>query len=200
VTGGQTTRDLCNRHTVLVHWPGRSRVPEPADILVVCTGNVCRSPYIAAALRAALPDLTITSTGTSPMTGQAPGEFVARALAERGIQQDLAPARRLTRGQVRGARLIITAARVHRVAAIALDAAAAGRAFTLKELARVIDSERPGGVDAVVAQAAKRAQVPETTDHDDDLEDPFGLAWPAYQRMAAEVDTALTVLIPALGG
>ncbi|EEB82352.1 arsenate reductase/protein-tyrosine-phosphatase family protein, partial [Roseobacter sp. GAI101] len=34
-----------------------------SSILCVCTGNICRSPVAEAALRAALPDVEVTSAG-----------------------------------------------------------------------------------------------------------------------------------------
>lgn len=36
---------------------------KPKSILVVCYGNICRSPYLAAVLSAALPDVAVSSAG-----------------------------------------------------------------------------------------------------------------------------------------
>jgi protein-tyrosine phosphatase len=181
-------------------WLGRAHSAEYSDILLVCTGNVCRSPYIAAALRSARPELVIASAGTRALSGEPPTDLILRALADRGIpSSDLAVARTLTRSMVRGARLIVTATRLQRIHVVRLDRTARGRAFTLKELARVIDpASTERGVDAVVRCAVATANVAAATDFDDDLDDPFGLEWPAYGRMAAEVDVALTALVPAL--
>jgi protein-tyrosine phosphatase len=169
------------------------------DILVVCTGNVCRSPYIAALLGAGLPEMTITSAGIRAAVGERPGSDILRALALRNINADFVPSQNVTTRMVRNARLIVTATRMHRVKVVALDPSACARAFTLKELARVTSQEHPGrGLDAVVERGAAIANSGETIDYDDDLADPFGHGWPAYKKMAAEVDFALTVLIPAL--
>jgi protein-tyrosine phosphatase len=168
-------------------------------VLVVCTGNVCRSPYIAAELQRALPDLSVASAGTSALVGKIPGELVLRALEARGpLDRELVAARRISKAMVRRAALIVTATRAHRAAVVALDRSAADRAFTLKELARVMASAGTGlGVTGVAARAAEAART-EAFDHDDDLADPYGLEWPAYETMAAEVDAALAVLVPAL--
>jgi len=40
-----------------------SRAQRPRKILVVCHGNVCRSPYLQAVLQRALPELTVMSAG-----------------------------------------------------------------------------------------------------------------------------------------
>jgi protein-tyrosine phosphatase len=183
-------------------WLGHARSAEYSDILLVCTGNVCRSPYIAAALRSALPELVITSAGTRALSGEPPTDLILRALDDRGIPSgDLGAGRALTRSMVRGARLIVTATRLQRIHVVGLHRGAMGRAFTLKELARVIDpASTERGVDAVVQCAAATAHVTDATDFDDDLDDPFGLEWPAHEWMAAEVDAALAVLVPALTG
>lgn len=38
-------------------------VQRPQSILVICYGNICRSPYLEAVLREALPDMTVSSAG-----------------------------------------------------------------------------------------------------------------------------------------
>ena len=39
------------------------QMPRPRTILVVCHGNICRSPYLAAVLQRSLPDVRVTSAG-----------------------------------------------------------------------------------------------------------------------------------------
>ncbi|HMC55901.1 MAG TPA: hypothetical protein VKH19_12050 [Gemmatimonadaceae bacterium] len=53
-----------------LHWRRHARAtnavksrPRPRTILVVCHGNICRSPYLAAVLRRALRDVQIVSAG-----------------------------------------------------------------------------------------------------------------------------------------
>jgi protein-tyrosine phosphatase len=67
---GRTWRAL--RHTVerLLHPMRRSRArsrlseaPRPRRILVICLGNICRSPYLEAILRKQLPDIAVESGG-----------------------------------------------------------------------------------------------------------------------------------------
>jgi protein-tyrosine phosphatase len=40
-----------------------SRMDRPRSILVVCHGNICRSPYLQAVLQRALPDIAVSSAG-----------------------------------------------------------------------------------------------------------------------------------------
>jgi len=180
-----------------VPWLARIPARQRSDILVVCTGNVCRSPYIAAVLHAALPALRIAAAGTAPLLGALPDDQVRRALAERGISADFEPARPLTRQLVRDARLVVAATRLHRAEIVTRQPRAVEHTFTLKELARVIQPS-DDDLDAVVVRARAAARADDLRDYDDDLADPFGLDWPAYEKMAAEVDAALAVLIPAL--
>ncbi|RCV91019.1 low molecular weight protein-tyrosine-phosphatase [Billgrantia montanilacus] len=50
-------------------------------ILVVCTGNICRSPVAEVMLQQRLPHLTVTSAGLGALIGQ-PVDAQARRLAE----------------------------------------------------------------------------------------------------------------------
>ncbi|EWH02436.1 low molecular weight protein-tyrosine-phosphatase [Halomonas sp. BC04] len=50
-------------------------------ILIVCTGNICRSPVAAAMLQQRLPHLTVTSAGLGALAGQSV-DAQARRLAE----------------------------------------------------------------------------------------------------------------------
>jgi len=48
------------------HWLALARVAQgsrPRTILVVCYGNICRSPYLQAVLQRALPDIAVSSAG-----------------------------------------------------------------------------------------------------------------------------------------
>lgn len=172
-----------------------------SDVLVVCTGNVCRSPYVAARLTVELPGLTVGSGGTGALVGEPPTEETEGLLLQHGIRVDGAVARSVDRAQLRGARLIVTAARRHRVEIGRLLPAAADRAYTLRELARILRSRgRPEGlgVDGVLATARDSVEHGEDVDHDDDLVDPYGRSEDTYFRMASEADEALAVLVPAL--
>src|SRR5436190_12345923 len=120
-----------------------------AFILVVCTGNVCRSPIAEGALRAALrrmlgtraPD--VASAGTSGWEGSAAMPESIEAAAERGIDISGHVARRLTRGHVADADVVIAMAAEHRDAVARAMPEASSRAFTLKELVRLLEALPP---------------------------------------------------------
>ncbi len=173
----------------------------PSDVLVVCTGNVCRSPYVAARLAVELPDLTVVSAGTGALVGEQPVVEVQALLAEQGIATDGMVARSVDRAQVRGARLILTAARRHRVEISRLVPTAADRTYTVLELARVLRAEgepRGIGLDGVLAAARQATAEDGGRDLEDDLDDPYRLSERHFIQMALDVETALGVLAPAL--
>lgn len=58
--------------------------PLPGPVLVVCTGNICRSPFAAGALRLLVPGLEVSSAGTGALVGQEMDPPMARQLASRG--------------------------------------------------------------------------------------------------------------------
>jgi protein-tyrosine-phosphatase len=129
-----------------------------------------------------------------------PDDLLLKALADQGCDgSGIGPAQQLTDKLVRRSRLIITAARMHRAFVVSLDKKAAHRTYTLKELAHLLDPSPGGlGVDGVLAQAALRAATVSAAGIDEDLADPYGQLWPAYQRMAGDVAAAMDVLVPAL--
>lgn len=109
----------------------------PARLLVVCTGNVCRSPAAVAVLRRAFPDAVVTSAGTRALVGAPADERIARVAEAHGLFLWGHHAAQLTREMVAEADLVLTAAREHRSAAVALEPGALRRAFTLLSLIHI---------------------------------------------------------------
>lgn len=76
-------------------------------ILVVCIGNICRSPVAEAMLRQALPNKQLSSAGLGALVGQGV-EPTARELAEaEGLDVTDHRARQLTREMLTDADLIL---------------------------------------------------------------------------------------------
>ncbi|MDB4870298.1 MAG: Phosphotyrosine protein phosphatase superfamily [Gemmatimonadales bacterium] len=83
-----------------------SRVQRPREILVVCYGNVCRSPYLQAVLQRALPDLAVKSAGFFGSDRAVPEISVALS-AKRGLDLSRYRSRPLTQSTVGTADLVI---------------------------------------------------------------------------------------------
>lgn len=180
-------------------------------ILVVCTGNVCRSPYIEGRFRAALRDsgIKVTSAGTRALVGHPMDPGSRAQLAAEGGCAERFRARQLTVDLVAGADLILASAREHRSAAARMHPSALRKAITLRDFADLLEGitstdvrarGEPGTWVSQVLKAAlaRRAVVPARQDTIDIL-DPIGRPQHAFKEMAAQVDDALRIVIPVLG-
>lgn len=67
-----------------------------SSVLVVCVGNVCRSPVGERLLAAACPDLRFGSAGIGALTGHGPDESSTEIAAENGISLEGHIARQFT--------------------------------------------------------------------------------------------------------
>ena len=112
------------------------------DVLVVCTANMIRSPLAELYLREKFADLSITvrSAGTHPAPGDGMTRRARDAAKALGLSMTDAEAHRpqlLTREMVEQADIILGASRIHRSACVRMDLSALGRAFTMREFARL---------------------------------------------------------------
>ena len=184
-----------------------------ASILVVCTGNICRSPIAEGFLRRSFTDrgvdIDVSSAGTAGLDGsEAMPESVAAAL-ERGADVQSHRARRLLQSMVEEADVVVGMAAEHRDGIVAMVPEAAERAFTLKELVRLLESLGPADPDASVeenvanrvAQAsAARASGAAQNLYDLDVPDPLGLGVESYRAVAWELDEWCGRLVDGLLG
>ncbi|WP_282041301.1 low molecular weight protein-tyrosine-phosphatase [Halomonas alimentaria] len=100
-------------------------------ILVVCTGNICRSPVAEAMLRRALPGKQLSSAGLGALVGQGV-EPTARELAEAdGLDVTDHQARQLTREMLAQADLILVMSTGQRRAVGELAPEALGKTMLL---------------------------------------------------------------------
>jgi protein-tyrosine phosphatase len=78
------------------------------SVLVVCIGNICRSPMAHILLANALPQLTVSSAGTGALIGH-PADPTARELmAARGLDLSEHRARQITQPMCAQVDLILT--------------------------------------------------------------------------------------------
>lgn len=183
------------------------------SILVICTGNICRSPIAEGLLRDAL-DLRfaerapeVSSAGTSGLEGSGAMPESVQAAAELGVDIDGHVARRLTAAIADRSDLLLCMASEHREM-LAAGSDRDDRTFTLKELVRLLEVLPAPTPDAgpesmgerIVAAnlARRRGAVPPS--RDDDVADPLGQPLEAYRSIAWELDTWIQRLVNGLFG
>ena len=181
------------------------------SILVVCTGNVCRSPIAEGFLRAALTRRmgddapAVSSAGTAGWDGSAAMVESVQAARERGVEIGAHVARRLEASHLAGADLIVTMAAEHRDAVAGWAPETADRVFTLKELVRLVESMAPVTPSTdirsrVAAAAERRRQGFVGNPLDDDVVDPLGMPLDSYRAIAWELDEWTERLADGLAG
>ena len=111
-------------------------------ILIVCTGNICRSPLAEQLLRENLRnagiDAVVTSAGTHAMTGSAMTPEAAALSTQYGASNTDHVARQLTEQLIADADLVLTATRDHRRDVVILLPKATRYTFTLNQFARLV--------------------------------------------------------------
>ena len=188
------------------------RTPSPAfTVLLVCTGNICRSALAERLGRAFLDEILgdrsdvirLVSAGTRAMVGSAmhpDSELVLRGL---GAEPDDFRARQFDGRMAAEADLVLTMTRAHRRDVLHGAPRALARTFTLREAAdllRLVDDAEPDGVDfldrardLVAAMAATRSR--RQSAQDDDVRDPIGLPLEVHQEVGeAIVESLLPIL------
>ena len=184
-------------------------------MLVICTGNICRSPIAEGSLRGALnarfgPDAPcVDSAGTQGWEGSPAQPGSVAAAAERGIDITRHVARLLTAEMLADADLVLAMAGEHSEVVGRMDPEVrAARTFTLKELVRLLEALPP--VEAGTVVGSLRARVAQANElreggfagnpHDHDVADPLGQPQHAYGAIAWELDAWIDRLMTGLFG
>ena len=191
--------------------------PTPGRVLTVCTGNICRSPFLERALQAELDrswgrgEIEVASGGTGALAGH-PMEPQARALLEaQGYAADGFVARDLTTMMVADADLVLTATRAHRGTVMTLHPKAVRYTFTFREFAHLAsgltdDELRGDGGDqprdhvarVVTLAAGQRGMGAPLADADADVVDPYRRPVQVFQEMTAQIMASLPAVVRAL--
>lgn len=186
-------------------------------ILIVCTGNICRSPfaerlgraYLDAALGADAGSIELTSAGTRAVVGSPMHADTALVLRGFGGEPDGHVARQVDERLAGSADLTLTMTRVQRREVLALAPRALARTFTLREAAALLslldpEGDVPGDTLADRTRALVRqlstARSRRSDDREDDVPDPIGRPLDVHEGVGEAIATALLPLLQRLAG
>lgn len=179
-------------------------------ILIVCTGNTCRSPMAEAMLRKLAGDnglpVEVRSAGVSAMNGLPISRHAAETLRKRGVPLPGASSS-LTSAEAEWADWILTMTSGHKQAVIERFPAAAGKTYTLKEFSLNGDPAMDdiAEIDRLYAEWQLKRSLGQKLSEADlerlrelqlklpdfDIADPYGGPPELYERCADEIFEAL---------
>ena len=177
------------------------------DMLILCTGNICRSPMAEAFLRHRLEDLGVPAHVHSAglLDDGRPAASEGVLLLERmGLDTSGHRSRRMTAAMLERADLVLCMAREHVREAVLLSPDVWPRSFTLKEIVRRAERAGPRAAHqpfdewlAKVHAGRSKSELLGSSD-DDDVADPIGGSPSVYQGTADEIGELVDRLV-ALG-
>lgn len=183
----------------------------PFEILVVCTGNVCRSPAVERLLTGRLGlTVRVSSAGTHALVGEPITDPMLALLQTPSVDGGGFQARLLSEPLLRAADLVLPLTRAHRSLVVEMWPAAVRRTFTLREFARLLGQLDPAALPDGTPAERLRAAVPLTAAQrgrvrvearEDDVVDPYGAGPEVYdvsfRQMIPAVETIVRVARPA---
>ncbi len=177
-----------------------SRVTRPGgEILVVCTGNVCRSPFIERRLQQLFrsTEIGVSSAGTEALVGAPMDERAAAQLTKAGGDPVGFVARQLEPDLIARADLVLAATRRHRGAIAVMSPGALRVTFALGDFADLVDGlsrydleehaphERVRQVAELAAR--RRSVVAPRAARTVDIVDPYGRPNAVFASMAGHI-------------
>lgn len=175
-----------------------------SSILMVCTGNICRSPVGEVVLQSQLPEgVSVRSAGThAPVGRPAAPETSAFLARELHVELDHV-AQQLTKQHAESSDLIITMTAEHRAWVARTAPRSVRRTFTLREIeqiaAQLPESDSSLTLQEFVASASTlRARVVTGEDSDLDIADPYGGPSEAYEASFQQILNSVSRLAASL--
>lgn len=164
-------------------------------ILIVCTGNICRSPFGEIVLRERLAGtgIDVSSAGIGALEGHPVEPAMVVELEKRGMRADGFRAHQIDAFDVQDADLILVMSRRQR-RFITEEWPRAAKKTVLMGAAPAIADELVGPDPSGAVQAVARRSNADVVE----VEDPYRKDPGVFSRVADEIDAAATALADAL--
>lgn len=173
------------------------------NIVMVCTGNICRSPMAEVMLRDALQrcgadDVEVVSAGTWAGMGSPATAEAVEVMGKRDIDLSEHRSQPVTAELLEGADLIIAMTSVHAREIGQVSPTALDKTLLMKELVEIeVDTPAADALRDVRLAALLGGKRPEPR-RALDLDDPMGLPVGAYERTAEYIDAGVARLVEVL--
>jgi UDP-perosamine 4-acetyltransferase len=171
-------------------------------VLVLCTGNLCRSPVAEALLRRDLAkagiEADVSSAGIAAPSGATPDKKVLRVAAEHGVDVTGHRSRRLEPDDVTSADLVLVMTRAQADQVLEMAPEAANRVVTLRAAAwkaRALAGRATMFATWASSLSADVPQAERASSASYDIADPIGRPLRRYREMADEVQASVTALV-----
>ena len=170
-------------------------------VVMVCTGNLCRSPMAEGLLRAAAErkgcDIEVSSLGTWAHFGYPAMPESVMVLKNKGIDITGHRSRPVDQAELRAADVVVAMTSVHVKELLNLAPDVKPKLVLMKELVELaLEGELPPTAEARVSRllGASRPKWRRALDLDDPIGKPIG----AYEKTATEIEMGVEVLVNAL--
>lgn len=171
-------------------------------VLFVCTGNICRSPMVAAFARALLPGraepVSVCSAGLLQAGWASPKEAIS-AMRRHGLDLSSHRSSLLAVELAAPPDLVVAMAREHARAVLEHSPNLFSRTFTLKEIVRRAETRGPRhpqeALDDYLDRVGEGRSLSVGMNGADDVADPLGRPATEYERCAAEIERLVRRLV-----
>ena len=184
----------------------------------MCTGNICRSPFIERLLQRRLdesrtgsaPGIEVRSAGTHGLTGWAMDDRAVGQLVAHGGDPEGFSARKLTPALIAESDLVLTATRVHRGNVAAMHHKVLRRVFTFLDFADLVagiegfdptaraQDSRTSVRQVTERAASRRGLNPPLEPAHADIVDPYGREDEVFATMAQQIVGSMPAVVRSL--
>lgn len=186
------------------------------SILMVCTGNICRSPFAEQLLAAQLQDIPairVSSAGTHALVDEPMFEVTQQVAHSYGLENiNSHRGQQVTEQLLESSDLILTMTRDHRRAVVELSPRVTRKVFTIREFARLAEATTEEALISVIGQGtysptarlraalkavtSSRSLLPPLADPtEDDVIDPYKREIEVHEASAEQLTPAIDSVV-----